>query len=79
MAGEMSSWQINNEEEEMVECGGNDAEMSYEDYLTMVDNEDDKDDYNDLGDINYKNYLLNGGVYIFSLVLPLSSLRGETE
>ena len=67
----MSSWQNNNEEEEMAGFGENDAEMTYEDYLTMVDNEDDKEDYNDLGDINYKNYLLNGGVYIFFLFPPL--------
>ena len=52
------------QEEEMPEYQEDLSEMTYEDYLTMVDNEDDNE-YNDLGDICYENDSFNAGVYIF--------------
>ncbi len=55
------------QEEEMPEYQEDLSEMTYEDYLTMVDNEDDNEyEYeNDLGDICYENDSFNAGVYIF--------------
>ncbi len=52
------------QEEEMPEYQEDLSEITYEDYLTMVDTEDDNE-YNDLGDICYENDSFNSGVYIF--------------